>query len=110
MKQETLGEKTGPLPKQRRKTTVTNQSKAVEEREIYSDLELTNKDTSKQFEESEKVTLANKNNLNHFKQTVKEHATDEKMLAKDDEADAFQSFGSTPDRYWKRINIFSKQG
>ena len=46
MIQEKPAEKTGPLPKQRRKTTVTIHSKAVVDREIDSGLELTNEDTS----------------------------------------------------------------
>ena len=54
MEQEQLEEETGPLPKQRRKTTVTSQSKAVEEGEINCGLETTKEDTLKQFEELEK--------------------------------------------------------
>ena len=64
------------------------------EREIDSGLELTKKDTLKQFEDSENETPANVKSLNKFKRTSKKHATDEEMLARDDEVDSFQSFGS----------------
>ena len=87
MEQEQLEEETGPPPKQRRKTTVTSQSKAVEEGEINCGLEMTKEDTLKQFEELEKDAQVNKK----FKQTIKEHATDKEMLARDDEADTFHS-------------------
>ena len=60
------------------------------ERETDSGLELTKEDTLKQFEESEKEAQVNKTNLNEFKQTIKEHATNEEMLARDDEADFFK--------------------
>ena len=52
-------------------------------------MELTKKDTLKQFEESEKKTKAKKKKLNEFKQTIKEHAANEKMVTRDDEADSF---------------------
>ena len=45
-----------------------------------------------------------------FKQTIKEHATDKEMLARDDEADTFHSFGSMADHHWKSIKTFSKLG
>ena len=60
------------------------------ERETDNGLELTKEDTLKQFEESEKEAQVNKTNLNEFKQTIKEHATNEEMLARDDEADFFK--------------------
>ena len=50
MEQKQL-EETGPPPKQRRKTTVTSQSKAVEERETNCGLEMT-KDSSNCFKAS----------------------------------------------------------
>ena len=73
-------------------------------------MELTKEDTLKQFEDSENETQANKRNLNEFKRTTKEHATDEEMLARNDKADSFQSFGSMADHRWKSIKTFSKQG
>ena len=79
-------------------------------REINSGVELTKKDTLKQFEESEKKTLAKKKKLIEFKPTIKKNAANEKWLTWDDEADSFQSFGSVTDRHWKCIGIFSKQG
>ena len=106
MEQEQLAEETGPPPKQRRKTTVTSQSKAVEERETNCGLEMTKEDALKQFEESENDVQAGKK----FKQAIKEHATDEEMLARDDEADTFHSFESMTDRHWKSIKTFSKLG
>ena len=106
MEQEQLDEETRPPPKQRRKTTVTGQSKAVEERKINCGLEMTKEDALKQFEESEKDAQADKK----FKQTIKEHAADEEMLARDNEADTFHSFESIPDRHWKSITTFSKLG
>ena len=48
--------------------------------------------------------------MNEFKRTSKEHATDEETLARDDEADSFQSFGSMADHRWKSVKGFSKQG
>ena len=48
--------------------------------------------------------------MNEFKRTSKEHATDEKMLARDDEVDSFQSYGSMTDHRWKSIKALSKQG
>ena len=47
---------------------------------------MTKEDALTQFEESEKDAQAGKK----FKQALKEHATDEEMLARDDEADIFQ--------------------
>ena len=67
---------------------------------------MTKEDALKQFEESEKVAQAGKK----FKQAIKEHATDEEMLARDDEADTFHSFESMTDRHWKSIKTFSKLG
>ena len=80
------------------------------EQELNSGVELTKEDTLKQFDESEKDAQVNKKNLYEFKQTIKEHATNEKMLASVDEADSFQSFGSMADRHWKSIKTFAKQG
>ena len=51
---------------------------------------MTKEDALKQYEESEKDAQADKK----FKQTIKKHATDEEMLAWDDEADTFHSFRS----------------
>ena len=59
------------------------------EQEIDNGLELTKEDTLKQFEDSENETPAKKKSLNEFKRTSTEHATDEKMLARDDEVDSF---------------------
>ena len=101
MEQEQLAEETGPLAKRRRQITKSIQSKAVVERELNSGVELTKKDTLKQFDESEKETQDNKKNINESKQTITEHATNEKMLARVDEADSFSSFGSMADRHWK---------
>ena len=67
---------------------------------------MTKEDALKQFEESEKVAQDKKK----FKQIIKEHATDEEMLAQDDEADTFHSFGSMAIRHWKSIKTFSKLG
>ena len=110
MEQEQLAEETGPLPKRSRQITESIQSKAVVEQKLNSGVELTKEDTLKQFEESEKEAQVFKENLNEFKQTIKEHATNEKMLARVDEADSFQSFESIADRHWKSIKTFSKQG
>ena len=103
MEQKQLEEETGPPPKQRRKTTVTSQSKARgrggrNKLWVGDDKE----DTLKQFEKLEKDAQGNKK----FKQTIKEHATDEEMLARDDEADTFHSFGSMADHHWKSIKTF----
>ena len=108
--QEKLAEETGPLPKQRRKTNVSSQSKPVVERKLRSESELKNEDTSMQPEESEKETQANEDNLNECEKTTKEHATDKEILAQDDEADFFQSFESMTDHHWKSRKTFSKQG
>ena len=105
MEQEQL-EETGPPPTQRRKTTVTSQSKAIEERETNCGLEMTKEDALKQFEESEKDAQAGKK----FKQAINEHAADKEMLARDDEADTLHSFKSMTDRHWKSIKTFSKLG
>ena len=110
MEQKQLKEETELLPKQRIQTTKCIQCKAVMEQEIDNGLELTKDGTLKQFEESENETLANKRNLDEFKRTTKEHATDEEMLARDDEADSFQSFGSIADHHWRSIKTFSKPG
>ena len=67
---------------------------------------MTKEDALKQFEESEKVDQAGKK----FKQAIKEHAADKKMLAQDDEADTLYSFESMTDRHWKSIKTFSKLG
>ena len=106
MEQDQLAEETRPPPKQRRKTTVTSQSKAVEEQETNCGLEMTKEDALKQFEESEKDAQAGKK----FKQAIKEHATDEEMLARDDDTDTFHSFESMTDRHWKSVRTFSKLG
>ena len=63
-----------------------------------------------QLEESEKETQVNEDNLNEFEETTKGHITDKEMLARDDEADFFQSFESMTDHHWKSIKTFSKQG
>ena len=76
------------------------------EREINSGLELTKEDTLKQFEDSEKDAQAGKK----FKQFIKELAAYEEMLARNDEVDSFQSFGSMADHRWKSVKGFSKQG
>ena len=54
MAQEKLAEETGPLPKRRRKTNVSSQSKPDVELELNSGSELRNEDTSMQLEESKK--------------------------------------------------------
>ena len=110
MEQEKLAEETGSLPKRRRKTNVSSQSKPVVELELNSGSELRNEDTSMQLEESEKAIQADQDNLNEFEETNKGHATDKEMLAWDDEADLFQSFESMTDHHWKSIKTFSKQG
>ena len=88
------------------KYTESIPSKAVEKGEIDSGLELTKEDTLKQFEDSEKDAQVNKK----LKQTIKEHATDEETLTRDDEADFFQSFGSMADHRRKSVKTFSKLG
>ena len=110
IEQEQLAEETRSLPKRRRQIVESIQSKAVVEKKLNSGVELTKKDTLKQFDESEKEAQVDKKNLNESKQTIKEHASNEKMLARVDEADSFQSFGSMADHHWKSIKTFLKQG
>ena len=87
------------LPKQKRKTNVSIQSKAAVERKLKNGLELRNEDTLMQLEELEKETQANEKKLKEFEETTKGHVTDKEMIARDDEADFFKSFESMIDHH-----------